>query len=333
MSNKLRFATIGTSHIAELYVKGALDTGKWNLTAVYSRKFETGKAFADKFGCEKVFTSLEEMAKSDETDAVYIASPNKFHFEQSKLFLENGKHVICEKPLCSHLDDAKILFDIAEKNKLVLTEAMLYMHVPAREILKHGLEECGNVRNAFLNFSRKSKQLNRLLQGELPNIFNPKMEAGGLMDLGVYCIYPAVDLFGKPEKAEISAYKLETGADGCGSVIFHYPDKCVNLSYSKISDSFLPSEFQGEEKTITIGSVGLLSDIKLVSHDGKSEMLYEEEEKYKLMGYEAEDFYDFIDGKNTEFYQYCREMSLTVSEILERLRNKAEIAFPSDAQR
>ncbi len=330
MSNKLRFATIGTSHIAELYVKGALDTEKWELSAVYSRKYETGKAFADKFGCEKVFTSLEEMAKSDEINAVYIASPNKFHFEQSKLFLENGKHVICEKPLCSHLEDAKILFEIAEKNKLILTEAMLYMHVTARGILKHGLEECGNVRNVFLNFSRKSKQLNRLLQGELPNIFNPKMEAGGLMDLGVYCIYPAVDLFGKPEKADISAYKLETGADGCGSVIFHYPDKCVTLSYSKISDSFLPSEFQGEEKTVTLGSVGLLSDIKLVSHDGKSETLYGEEEKYKLMGYEAEDFYDFIDGKNSEFYHYCREMSLTVSEILERLRKKADIEFPSD---
>ncbi len=333
MSNKLRFATIGTSHIAELYVKGALDTEKWELSAVYSRKYETGKTFADKFGCEKVFTSLEEMAKSDEINAVYIASPNKFHFEQSKLFLENGKHVICEKPLCSHFEDAKILFEIAEKNKLILTEAMLYMHVTARNILKHGLEECGNIRNVFLNFSRKSKQLNRLLQGELPNIFNPKMEAGGLMDLGVYCIYPAVDLFGKPEKADISAYKLETGADGCGSVIFHYPDKCVTLSYSKISDSFLKSEFQGEEKTVTLGSVGLLSDIKLVSHDGKSETLYGEEEKYKLMGYEAEDFYDFIEGKNTEFYQYCREMSLTVSEILERLRKKADIEFPSDARR
>lgn len=76
-----------------------------------------------------------------------------------------------------------------------------------------------------------------------------------------------------------------------------------------------------------------MSDIKLVSHDGKAETLYGEEEKYKLMGYEAKDFYDFIGGKNAEFYQYCREMSLTVSEILERLRNKADIAFPSDAQR
>ncbi len=330
MSNKLRFATIGTSHIAELYVKGALDTGKWDLAAVYSRKYETGKAFANKFGCEKVFTSLEDMAKSDEIDAVYIASPNKFHFEQSRLFLENGKHVICEKPLCAHLDDAKILFEIAEKNGLILTEAMLYMHVPARDILKRGLDECGNTRNVFLNFSRKSKQLNRLLQGEVPNIFNPKMEAGGLMDLGVYCIYPAVDLYGVPNKADISAYKLETGADGCGTVIFHYHDKCVTLAYSKISDSFLPSEFQGEEKTITLGSVGLLSDIKLISHDGKTETLFEEEEKYKLMGYEATDFYDFIGGKKTELYRNCREMSLKVCETLERLRKKADIVFPSD---
>ncbi len=330
MSNKLKFATIGTSHIAELYVKGALDTGLWELAAVYSRNYETGKAFADKFGCETVFTSLEKMAESDEINAVYIASPNKFHFEQSKLFLENNKHVICEKPLCSHLEDAKELFALAERNNLILTEAMLYMHVPARDILKNGLDACGNTRHVFLNFARKSKQLNRLLKGELPNIFNPEMEAGGLMDLGVYCIYPAVDLFGVPQKADISAYKLNTGADGCGAVILHYPDKCVTLSYSKISDSFLPSEFQGEEKTVTIGSVGLLSDIKLVSHDGTAQTLFGEEEKYKLMGYEAKNFFDFISGKNRDYYCYCREMSIRVCEILEELRKKADIAFPSD---
>ncbi len=330
MLNKLKFATIGTSHIAELYVKGALDSELWELQAVYSRNYDTGKAFADKFGCENIFTDLNEMAKSTEIDAVYIASPNKFHFEQSLLFLENGKHVICEKPLCSHLSEAQKLFETADKNKLILTEAMLYMHVPARDILRKGIENVGNVRNAFISFSRKSKQLNRLLSGELPNIFNPQMEAGGLMDLGVYCIYPAVDLFDIPQKSDICAYKLQTGADGCGTVIFHYPDKCVTLSYSKISDSFLPSEFQGEENTLSVGSVGLLSDIKLTSHDGTSEILFGEEEKFKLMGYEAKDFYDFINGKNTDYYSYCREMSLKVCGILERLRKKADIIFPSD---
>ncbi len=327
MSNKLRFATVGTSHIAELYVKGALDTGLWELAAVYSRNYETGKAFADKFGCEKIFTSLDEMAKSSEIDAVYIASPNKFHFEQSKLFLENGKHVICEKPLCSHLEDAEILFDTAEKNNLILTEAMLYMHVPARDILKNGLNECGNIRSVFINFSRKSKQLDRLLSGELPNIFNPKMEAGGLMDLGVYCIYPAVDLFGMPNDTDINAYKLETGADGCGTVIFHYSDKCVTLSYSKISDSFLSSEFQGEGKTLSVGSVGLLSDIKLISHDGTSSTLFTEEEKFKLMGYEAKDFYDFIGGNKLDFYTECKEMSIKVCSLLESLRKKTKLGF------
>jgi scyllo-inositol 2-dehydrogenase (NADP+) len=329
-NNKLRFATVGTSHIAELYVKGALDSELWDLTAVYSRKVETGLTFGEKFGCKTVFTNLEELAKSDLIDAVYIASPNAFHYKQCKTFLENGKHVICEKPLCSHKSDAEELFKLAEENNLIFMEALLYMHIPARKIFKQGIKSCGEIRNAFVNFSRKSKQLNRLLSGEVPNIFNPQMEAGGLMDLGIYCIYPIVDTFGEPEDFDINIYKLETGADGVGSILFKYPNKCVTLNYSKICDSFIPSEFQGENATLSVDSVGLLSGIKLTQHDGTSTLLFSEEEKFKLMGYEAKDFYNFIHGEDIDKFSHCRDMSIKVTSLLERLREKADINFPSD---
>lgn len=97
----LRFGTIGTGWIANSYVDGALDSGLWQLTAVYSRTKEKGLAFAAPYGVETVFTDLEEMAATDKIDAVYIASPNKLHIEQARVFLEHGKHVICEKPLSS----------------------------------------------------------------------------------------------------------------------------------------------------------------------------------------------------------------------------------------
>ena len=89
----LRFGTIGTGWIANSYVDGALDSGLWQLTAVYSRTKEKGLAFAAPYGVKTIFTDLEEMAATDKIDAVYIASPNKLHIEQARVFLEHGKHV------------------------------------------------------------------------------------------------------------------------------------------------------------------------------------------------------------------------------------------------
>ena len=69
----LRFGTIGTGWIANSYIDGALDSGLWQLTAVYSRTKEKGLAFAAPYGVKTVFTDLEEMAATDKIDAVYIA--------------------------------------------------------------------------------------------------------------------------------------------------------------------------------------------------------------------------------------------------------------------
>ena len=68
------------------------------LAAVYSRSEEKAAEFAKKHSCSTFFTDIYKMADSDCFDAVYIASPNVCHYEQSKLFLLKGKNVICEKP-------------------------------------------------------------------------------------------------------------------------------------------------------------------------------------------------------------------------------------------
>ena len=105
----IKLATIGTSWITEAFLLGCqLLKNKFKLTAVYSRDYQKGLKFGSKFGCEKVICNLEELANDPTIEAVYIASPNAFHYSQSKLFLKNGKHVICEKPIttdCKKYDE------------------------------------------------------------------------------------------------------------------------------------------------------------------------------------------------------------------------------------
>ena len=108
----MRYGTIGTSWITEAYIRGAQMTGKWELAAVYSRSEEKGRALAERFGSPPVYTDLDRMAESD-IDAVYIASPSILHEEHSRLFLEHGKHVLCEKPIAVTAAGLRRLQDLA----------------------------------------------------------------------------------------------------------------------------------------------------------------------------------------------------------------------------
>ena len=123
----LNFGTIGTSWITDAYIEGALDSGLWNLTAVYSRDLEKGKAFANKYNVATVFTDIDQMAKSDLIDAIYIASPNYLHVKHALKFIENGKHVICEKPVSSHADEVVMLTEKAKEYGVIFMEAIMFM--------------------------------------------------------------------------------------------------------------------------------------------------------------------------------------------------------------
>lgn len=328
----LRFATIGSGWITDEYIKGAKDTGLWELTAVYSRTKEKAIEYANKHDAAIAFTNLDDMAKSDNFDAVYIASPNYLHFEHCKLFLEHKKHVICEKPLCAQSEKLKELMAIAKNNGVIFLEAIMYMHLPQRRILEDALASIGDISFAKIDFCQRSSKLDSYLNGEIPNIFNPKMETGALMDLGVYCIYPILHLFGKPDSYSADIKILPTGADSMGVITMSYEKAIVTVTYSKVSESIAGTEFQSADGTVYVDSISRLADISMIKTGGKKEVIYGDDPKYKLMGYEAKDFYYYITEpeKNQENYNQCGKLSLEVSAFMEEIRKNAGIIFDSD---
>lgn len=295
----IKYGVIGSGWIAEEFIKGANLVDSLVFSAMYSRTFEKGKAFAEKFADVPVYTDINDFAKSD-IDAVYIASPNSLHYFQSKLMLENGKHVLCEKPITVLPEEFVELSELAESKGLVYTEAIMMLHLPQRKIIKEKLKSLGKISTAHFDFSQLSSKYSALIRGENPNIFNPEMKTGCLRDLGIYCFYPALDFFGKPEKIISSAGFLSTGADGYGSAILDYADKQVTLTYSKIGQDFSGSQIIGDKGTMTIGSVSKLTDIVIHYNDGATEKVYSDVEKHILMSAEAKDFSDYILGKKTE---------------------------------
>ena len=322
----MKYGVIGTGGIAKSFIDGARMLTNAEFTAVYSRTEESGGKFASDNNIPLVYTDINEFAKGD-FEAVYIASPNRLHYEQSKLMLQSGKHVICEKPITVEPEELSELQTLAKQKGLIYVEAIMYMFNPTRELLRDAIKKIGRITSVHFDFSQLSSKYPAYVRGELPNIFNPALATGCLMDLGIYCVYPALDLFGLPEKTTACAHFMESGADGSGNAAFLYPDKLVNLTYSKLGQDRLGSQIFGDKGTITVESISKLTNMKLIDNGGNITEIIGDVPKETLMGYEAKGFEEFIANPESPYYEEMSLRALQVSRAMKEIRNLSGIKF------
>ncbi|MFT2789475.1 Gfo/Idh/MocA family protein [Serratia sp. T13T92] len=325
----IRFAVVGTNWITERFIDAAHESGKMRLTAIYSRKLEQAQAFGANYPVEHFFDSLETLAQSDVIDAVYIASPNSLHCQQSLLFLSHKKHVICEKPLASNLREVEQLVACARENQVVLFEAFKSAHLPNFLILQQALPKIGKLRKAFINYCQYSSRYPRYLAGENPNTFNPHFSNGSIMDIGYYCVASTVALFGAPQTVLASATLLDTGVDAHGSVCLNYGDFDVVISHSKVSNSDIPSEIQGEEGTLVIEKISEAQGVVLTPRGENSQVLTQPQH-INTMLYEAQVFAELVEKRQVEHVGL--ENSLIVASLLTEIRRQTGVVFPADGE-
>ena len=201
------------------------------------------------------------------------------------------------------------------------------MFNPAKKLLKDAIGKIGRITSVHFDFSQLSSKYPAYLEGKLPNIFNPALATGCLMDLGIYCVYPALDLFGMPEKISACASFMESGADGSGSSALLYPDKLVNLTYSKLGQDRFGSQIFGDNGTVTVESISKLTNINVIDNNGNKIEIIGDVPKEKLMGYEAKAFESFIANPDDDYYAVTSERALQTSRIMKEIRNLSDIKF------
>lgn len=326
----LRFGIIGTNWITERFIQAAEETEQFTLSAVYSRTEEKGKEFAAKYtNNPAVYTDLEKMVSESEIDAVYIASPNSFHAEQAILCMNHGKHVLCEKPLGSNVAETQRMIQAARDNDVLLMEAMKSTLMPNFRVITNNLYKIGRVRRYFASYCQYSSRYDAFKQGNVLNAFNPVYSNGALMDLGTYCIYPLVTLFGKPDSIQATGIMLSSGVDGEGSILMKYNDMDAVVMYSKIADSYAPAEIQGENGTLVIDKVNQPYDVKIYYRDGTIEDL-RQPQMQESMFYEAREFIELVQAGRRDSSVNSLANSLAVAEIMEDARRQMGLKFPAD---
>lgn len=326
---KLRFGIIGTNFISDWFLDAAAEDSRFEAVAVYSRCQETADIFAVKHNIPHTFISLEKMASSDLIDAVYIASPTALHASQAILFMENGKHVLCEKPSASNVHELTRMINISEECGVTFMEAMKSTLMPGfRAALQH-LTEIGTVRRYFASYCQYSSRYDKLKAGEVMNAFKPELSNGAMMDLGIYTIYPLVVLWGRPSKITASGMLLYTGVDGQGAVNLEYDNKCATILYSKIADSLLPAEIQGEDGTMIIDKIQSPRHVLIKYRNGTTQTVFSDDKGNEYY-YEVKEFMDLVQSGKRESFVNSHHNSLITLEIIDEVRRQLGVVYPAD---
>ncbi|MGM0876830.1 MAG: Gfo/Idh/MocA family protein [Bacillota bacterium] len=325
----VRFGIIGTNWITESFIKAASKVEGFTLTAVYSRTSEKAEEFANKFNIEHTYTELETFARSKEFDAVYIASPNSLHASQAIICMENGKHVLCEKPMASNSKEISEMVKVASGHSVVLMEALKTTFLPNFLTIKENLHKIGKVRRYFASYCQYSSRYDKYKEGIVLNAFNPTFSNGALMDIGIYCVYPAVALFGEPKQIQATSYMLDSGVDGEGSILLTYDDMDAVIMYSKITNSYVPSEIQGENGSIIIDKIHTPESVKIHYKDGTVEDISVSQDSDSMF-YEAKEFVHLVTLKKQQSELNSQQNSFITAKILEDARKQIGLIYPAD---
>lgn len=327
---KIRFAIVGTSKIAAQVVSAGRQDMRFEAVAVCSRSGERAAEFARENDIPHTFTSVCEMAESPLIDAVYIATPNSTHAELSIYCMSRGKHVLCEKPLASNAREAGRMIEAAQRYGVVLMEAMITTLNPNFLLMKQHLKDLGTVRRYFASYCQYSSRYDAFKEGTVLNAFKPELSNGAVMDIGIYTIYPLVALFGRPRQIEAQGILLSTGVDGQGAVNFRYDDMNATVLYSKIADSLLPAEIEGEDGTLLLDRIQIPRRVELHLRKERTTRCISRPLEKSEYYYEVAEFIDLIEQGRRESELNSHTHSLVTMEIIDEVRRQLGVHYPAD---
>ncbi|MFT8470168.1 Gfo/Idh/MocA family protein [Oenococcus sp.] len=332
----IKLGLVGTHWITAQFAQAAIESQGFIISAVYSRSKETADDFIKQIGQPAAaFDNFDAFLDSG-IQAVYLASPNSFHFRHAQSALKHGLDIIVEKPSFSNTHEfQEIMKLLAENPERRFFEAARNYHDPIFKIIKDKITDLKTIQGANLVYANYSSRYDQYLADPLhaPNVFTRKFSGGALYDLGVYPLYDAIGWFGYPDKADYRARLLENGIDGSGVISLDYAAFTVNILISKIFTSSAPSEVFGLKDRLLIDSPSELNHVELIDGNGHREQLALGTEQNPLLA-EARDFARILSDRHSEAnlveYENWLATASQINQLMFDLRKSAGIRFAAD---
>lgn len=303
----MKTVIFGCGKIAHRITNGFKQVKGNELVGYGSTNVERAKQYAEKYNVP-LYGDYDYFLNRDDIDAVYIATYNINHYELIKKCLMHHKHVLCEKPMLSSIEETNELFDLAKENKVLLMEAMKSDFIPISLKVKQMIKDnvIGDIKYISASFVRGEEF------DENHWIFDLKT-GGALKDIGSYCASILNFLIDEKPKVE---YKItdatDTKADNTAQVV---------INYGKIQAHLLVShELDGDSALRVCGSKGYI----IVPEFWKASKGYYvvDKTKYEIQEelisdfyYEIQHFSDLVNNGILESPVMSRQASIDILTI------------------
>lgn len=325
---KIKWGIISTGHISGKFAEALKILPEADLVAVASRTKEKANDFAEKYNIPNAYATYQELADDPNIDVVYIGTPHTFHLENSVMCMRKGKSILCEKALTINAEEAEEMVRVAREENIFLMEAMIPRHVP---LIKKVLKWVNDGRIGDVRMVKAS----RCARGDFPDDarqLNPELGGGSLLDVGVYVISFAQQIFGKPPiDATGLSHIGEVGSDEQGVAILKY-DK------GEIADLSFALRTNAVDEAYILGTEGYIKIHDLFAVPTKASLIIDKEEIETLeeaiignaLNYEAEEVMRCLREGLKESPFMPLDESIQIMEIMDKIRKPWGLVYSND---
>ena len=309
---------IGTGSIANTVAKELMKNERSYIVSVYNRTKEKGIAFTEKYG-GTYYSDPSEALKSDDIKCVYISLTNNLHFEYAMLAIKLKKNVLLEKPFTINEKEAVDLINAAKENDVYLAEAMWTWFNDTAIKARESVHELGKIESAKISFGFPIKSLSK--KGRLWDI---NLGGGVTLDLGVYPIRYAYELFGYPKRIIANA-KLYNSIDTNTNIVFEYDGfNCIiKTSITKILSE--KAYIKGEKGFIKVPFFHTAH--KIIVNTGQSQIYKDNSLLYGRQFTRVEE--EILSGKKESEYVSFKS-TLDVMRIMDEVRKQISVVYKED---
>ncbi len=324
MADKIRWGIVGPGHIAHSFAKDLSLVEDGKLTAVASRSLDRANEFADEYGAEHRFGSYQELFESDVVDVLYIATPHTSHCELTLKAINHGKAVLCEKPMGVDADQVKMMIAAAKKNEVFLMEALWSRFNPSIGKVKKLIEDgkIGDV--TYLNANFGFYGLDRDEDGRL---LNPDLAGGSLLDIGIYPIFLAYLILGKPDNIEAASLFHKTGVEVQTAMIFEYSHAQATLASGLRSNMQMRAEIAGSKGSAFLHDRWHETQGYSLEIDGNLED-FDLPTTGKGYAHEIDEVHHCLRKGNLQSEKWSLQNSLDLANLLDEVRSITGTTFP-----
>jgi len=324
MGRTINWGIIGPGKIADRFASSFKSIPDAQLYAVASRDLERSRSFAKLYDIQKSYGSYDALANDPDVDVVYIATPHAYHREQTLLCVHNKKAVLCEKPLTLNHNDALEMIEAAKKNNVFFMEAMWSRFFPTTiktlKLIQEGA--IGEVKYLRADFGFKSPT-----KDPKSRLFDLALGGGALLDVGVYPLFLALLILGKPDAIRSFATLADTGADETTNAIFHYKDGAIaNILSSIVVDTPKDAEIIGTKGIITINTPWHKASsvtLKIDENETRFDFPYEG----TGFEYQIQEVMRCLQHNKKESDLMPFELSLMMAEVSDEIRRQCNINY------